>query len=73
MLCVKSTEYRCTGTRTHHSRGWGLSSMNWWASVMPTFFSSARVSLNDCAGEREQRQVCAIESRVIKTDNHETI
>ena len=36
------------GGESYHSRGCGLSSMNWHASCIPTFCRRSRVSLRDC-------------------------
>lgn len=41
----------------HHSRGWGLSSMNWNASLMPTFCSRSRVSRSDCIDTNQESKV----------------
>ena len=49
-----NTQMNCTGfvlpniLHSYHNLGWGLSSINWYASGMPTFSSRSPASRKDC-------------------------
>lgn len=57
-----NTQMHCTGfvlpniLHSYHNLGWGLSSINWYASGMPTFSSRSPASRKDC---RKKKPCCS--------------